>query len=96
MTSTEVQPMYRDRDNMADEVITKDYWTIILMGTQGHTPTNIDSKKKESGSVEMLYTFSGTDACELYNDYISGKDIKVSFHDVERTAGLFKKNLQRN
>lgn len=77
---------------MTDNVVTKDYWTIILLTSSGFSPTNIESSQKESGSIEKIYTF-GPEACEVYNDYIAGKELLLNFHDVERAASLFKKNL---
>jgi hypothetical protein len=85
----------RERDNMADkEVVTKDYWTIILMGSVGLSPENIEENEKDSGSIEKVYTFAGEDACDLHRRYISGEPIEVDFHNVERSANLFKKNLR--
>lgn len=77
---------------MTDNVVTKDYWTIILLTSSGFSPIDIESTQKESGSIEKVYTFS-SEACEVYNDYIAGKEIPINFHDVERAASLFKKNL---
>jgi hypothetical protein len=77
---------------MSENVITKDYWTIILLTSSGFGPTEIESAKRESGNVEKIYTF-GSEACTVYNDYIAGKEILLNFHDVERAASLFKKNL---
>lgn len=77
---------------MSDNVVTKDYWTIILLTSSGFSPLEIDSQKKESGSIEKIYTF-GPEACDVYSDYIAGKEIPINFHDVERAASLFKKNL---
>lgn len=79
---------------MTDEVITKDYWTIILLTAMEFVPKEIESREKGEGlAPEKVYTFEGKEACAAYNDYISGKEILVDFHKIERAASLFKKNL---
>lgn len=76
-----------------EPVVTKDYWTIILLTSAGFSPEKIDSNKKESGSVEKVYTFIQPEANTMYQDYIAGKEIPINFHSVETAANLFKKNL---
>jgi hypothetical protein len=78
--------------NMADEIVTKDYWAIIMLKSSGFDEIEVDEAIKDNGSPEHTYTFP-EEACDTYSDYIAGKKIMVDFHKVEHYAGLFKKRL---
>ena len=78
---------------MADEnIVTKDYWAILLLKSSGYSELEVDEHIKDNGAPEHTYTFP-PEACSTYQDYIAGKEIMVDFHRVEHFAGLFKKRL---
>jgi hypothetical protein len=92
---------------MAQEIETKDYWTIIAMEACGHVPSKINPlKTKDERSVVLIYTFPGM-ALEDYDAWMRGEigpkpkdgqeqsEMFDVIRKVQRSATQFKNNLHR-
>lgn len=85
---------YTNEQEQLKPVVTKDYWTIILLIARDFKPLKIEViTDKSSGQQFLQFVFSG-EARELYDMKQRGEVIPIDdFAKVEYASRIFKSNL---